>query len=365
MISLGVLSYLCYAVSVTAISSEVTASNERTIEILIAGPKDARNRMARAIRPLFGNDADVRWATEEQLPTDRSLPEPGQQGAAQIWIDVSNPIRLRVYLPAIETKGATTVRTLTRAGTTSEESDRLAREAVAQIVKTAVLTLRRGPAEPAEALTTPAGESSEAAVSQQPALRRSDNSWQGAHEHDGFYMRISAGYGKLAAADANEHQQYSKFGPTINVAVGGTIVPNLILYGELLMTGVVNANERIAGDYYPASNTGRDLILYGFGPGIAYYFMPMNVYVSGTLALTKITFIDAYTDEPAPDTDMGYGGSFTVGKEWWGNRDWGVGIAGQFNYARSMKHPFHSSYADDDSELHVTTFSLLFSATYN
>jgi hypothetical protein len=356
MISVGVLCCLFSAISATPNSSDAAPSNERTIEILIAGPEDARNRMDRAIRPLLGTDPDVRWAVEEQLPTERALPEMGQQGAAQIWIDVSNPMRMRVYLPAAETKGATNIRTLTRAGAEGEASDLLAREAVAQIVKAAVFTLRRGPAEPADDVTTPALESSAEAASQQPAARRkrSDGLLQGASMHDGLFLRIFAGYGKVTASESSGYgtDSYEKLGPTISTAVGGTIAHNLILYGEFLMTGLANASET------GGSSSGRDFVVYSFGPGVAYYFEPINLYVSGTLALAKLDFIDRY-----PDTDMGYAGSFTVGKEWWVSRDWGLGIAGQFNMA-SMKH-YQVSYEVSEAQMHVTTLSVLFSATYN
>ena len=176
-----------------------------------------------------------------------------------------------------------------------------------------------------------------------------------------------AGYGTLTATDEYQWRQYSKFGPTINLAVGGALTPNLIFFGEMLVTGAFNSNERYLSGMQ--QNVGRDLLLWGFGPGIAYYLMPWNVYTSVTAGLAKITFVDAYTDYPAPDTDMGYVGAFVVGKEWWSGPDWGVGIAGRFSYARSMKHlqdvDGNRSTIWVDSDMHATSFSLSLSATYN
>ena len=125
-----------------------------TIEILIAGPEGDRSTMEEAIRPLIGSGLDVRWSGKERLPVDESLPTSNLVGSAQIWIDVANPIRLRVYLPALETTGAATVRTVERPE--SDDADLVVRETVAQIVKAAVLALRGdGPATPVEPKTAP------------------------------------------------------------------------------------------------------------------------------------------------------------------------------------------------------------------
>ena len=133
------------------------------------------------------------------------------------------------------------------------------------------------------------------------------------------------------------------------------------------MTGAFNSNERNDTGY--EQNVGRDLLLWGVGPGIAYYFMPWNVYTSVTAGLAKINFVNAFTDNPLPDTDMGYVGAFSVGKEWWSSPDWGVGIAGRFSHARSMTHLEYDGRTRGgryvDSDMHTTTFSLSLSATYN
>jgi hypothetical protein len=349
--------------------STATLPNQRTVEILIAGPEDARNKMLATIRPLLGPAPDLRWATEERVPTDGALPESSEQGAAQIWIDVSSPIKLRVYLPAAKTKGTTTVRTLARTAADGEDADLLARETAAQIVKAAVLALREGPVQPvADAAALPAGQSTAATV----AERRATNA-QGARTHDGFYMRIHAGLGYLRASesyDMGTTDSYSGIGPTLNAALGRAIVGNLILYGKFVMTTVSDATWTQNGGPPPGRDLTRDLTLFGFGPGIAYYFAPINLYVSGTLTFAKLWFLDDNNTDspPPPDTEFGIGGSFTVGKEWWVNRDWGIGVAGQFDYA-SIRHHFLQErdhyYAVFDPRMQVITLSLVFSVTYN
>jgi hypothetical protein len=183
----------------------------------------------------------------------------------------------------------------------------------------------------------------------------------GAHQHDGFYMRLTAGLGYLDASETygGATDSYSGIGASFSAAFGGTIAPNLILYGEFLMTTITNAEWSLDG--VKQGYSGMDMTLYGFGPGIAYYFMPINLYLSGTLTFTRVSFVDTYaTYLGEENTDIGIGLSFTVGKEWWVSRDWGLGIAGQFHIA-SMR----DDIAGYSPRLRAAAFSLLFSATYN
>jgi hypothetical protein len=176
--------------------------------------------------------------------------------------------------------------------------------------------------------------------------------------HDGFYMRLHAGFGYLDTSESMSGVKYSYSGggATIGAAFGGTIAPNLILYGEFLGTSVAGASVTVGGlDYGEV-----DMTLYGIGPGIAYYFMPINLYLSGTLTFTRISFTDSYTAEDLSDTDIGIGLSLMVGKEWWVARDWGLGLAGQIHIA-SMR----DNYYGYNPRMRAAAISLLFSATYN
>ena len=184
-------------------------------------------------------------------------------------------------------------------------------------------------------------------------------SWYGYHQHDGFYMRITAGIGYLNASESigGATETYSGVGGTFGAAFGGAIAPNLILYGELLGTSVTNATWSSTNGAI-LTYSGVDVTMFGIGPGIAYYIQPVNVYLSGTLTFTQVSFSDTSTANPIDGTDLGVGLSFTVGKEWWVTPDWGIGIAGQF-HAASMNDP---SY---DTRMRALALSLLFSATYN
>jgi hypothetical protein len=174
----------------------------------------------------------------------------------------------------------------------------------------------------------------------------------------GLFIRLTAGVGYLYATESagGESYHYSGFGGTASAAIGGVIAPNLILFGEILGTSAVDAEFTGGGvSGYP----GYDVTLYGFGPGIAYYLQPGNVYLSATLAFSKLSFssTDSY-DSYAEDTDLGIGGSFMVGKEWWVSRHLGMGVAGQLHLA-SMNDSYR------ETRLTATAFSVLFSLTFN
>jgi hypothetical protein len=184
--------------------------------------------------------------------------------------------------------------------------------------------------------------------------------WYGAHQHDGFYMRLDAGVGGLSASEnvGGSTYTYSGLSTHLGAAFGGVVAPNLVIYGEFIFATVSNASLSEGG--VTQSYSGTNLDVFGFGPGIAYYFEPINLYLSGTLTFTQVSFSDTYYGYSQGDTNFGLGVSLMLGKEWWVSRDWGIGIAGQFHLA-SMG----DSVAGYNTDLRVASFAALFSATYN
>jgi hypothetical protein len=179
------------------------------------------------------------------------------------------------------------------------------------------------------------------------------------HAHDGFFIRLTAGFGYVSASEtfAGATDTYSGVGATFGAAFGGVIAPNLILFGEFLGTSVPDPTYDLSGPGgYTASFSG-DMTLFGFGPGIAYYIEPINLYLSGTLAFSEVS-VSNYDNNGSLDTNLGFGMSLAVGKEWWVARDWGIGLAGQLHLA-SMRD------SGVDARMTAAAFSLLFSATYN
>jgi hypothetical protein len=186
--------------------------------------------------------------------------------------------------------------------------------------------------------------------------------YYGYHTHDGFFMRLNAGFGFMTASEtyAGATDTYSGPGVTVGAAFGGVVAPNLIVFGELLATDIQDPDFEVSGVPGSTALNGMDVAMGSIGPGIAYYFMPINLYLSATLTFTRISFSDSTPNHASGDTNAGIGLSLMVGKEWWVGWDWGIGVAGQLHIASMRDHP--SGY---DARMGATVFSILFSATYN
>jgi hypothetical protein len=198
-----------------------------------------------------------------------------------------------------------------------------------------------------------------------PPARYATPSYGGAHMHDGFFMRLDMGFGYLTASESygGATDTYSGAGLSYGAAFGGVIAPNLILFGELVGTTVWDPDLQVTGTL--AENlTGVSMTMFGIGPGIAYYFMPINSFVSASLLVTKISFTDEVYDVSLGDTDLGFGLTLMGGKEWWVSRDWGIGLAARLHFASMGDHP-EVDWVVYDTRLNAVAFSLLFTATYN
>jgi len=181
-------------------------------------------------------------------------------------------------------------------------------------------------------------------------------------QHRGFYLRMSLGPSATGMRAEDSDVRIRGGGGSLSVAVGGALTENLVLYGELFRDGIDDPD--VDGTHVDSSRA-VEAGLGGIGPGVSYYFMPLNLYVSGTVALMWGTL--TIEDELDPDdrtqlsTKGGLGLSLMVGKEWWLSRNWGLGIAARLT-AAGMKD---DDIVDGDAKWSAGGFALLLSATYN
>lgn len=176
----------------------------------------------------------------------------------------------------------------------------------------------------------------------------------GAQTHDGIYFRFGLGFGFTSMKSDDIDTKISGGGGAIVLSLGGNIAQNLIIYGEIVGTTASNPTIEMGGTEFDTDNTTAGQ--FGVGVGLAYY-LPSNVYFSGTIAATQLSV--QVDDETVGETDFGPGFSGMIGKEWWVSDNWGLGIAGQIMFA-SMKDK-------DSSDVSWTSTGggLLFSATYD
>jgi hypothetical protein len=181
----------------------------------------------------------------------------------------------------------------------------------------------------------------------------------GAHEHDGFYMRLTMGGGYLHASTSQDGMTTSLSGAglSLNMALGGSVTHNWIVFGEVSVSSA-SAPVREDTGYPDKTLDNQTLSLISVGPGVAYYFDSLNLYLSGAVTMSMLTLDRDNSNSSQELTRSGFGASFMVGKEWWVSSDWGVGIAGMLQGA-SMKDKYY------DQRWSAGSLSVLFSATYN
>ncbi len=188
----------------------------------------------------------------------------------------------------------------------------------------------------------------------------------GRHTHDGFFLRFGLGGGVARTSIPLDDDKlvYSGTSIPVNLAIGAAIRPNLILFGEAIVHEMSSPERKFANETQTASST--NLSIQGVGPGLAYYFMPVNIYVSGSLLIHKVTFNHDGHDKSGDMTTVGFAGNLMVGKEWWVSHDWGVGLALQamLGGARNRAHNDASGSLIEDRWTSMA-MGLLMSATYN
>ncbi|GEJ56826.1 outer membrane beta-barrel protein [Anaeromyxobacter diazotrophicus] len=176
------------------------------------------------------------------------------------------------------------------------------------------------------------------------------------HRHDGFYLRLDLGLGYMHQKEPQTGGDLEISGAAgeFGVAVGGALQDNLILAGHLFGMSISDPKVSVGGVQQASSLSSSTLV--GIGPQLTYYFMPANVYVSGTLALTRLSTRNSGVDG---NSEWGGGLQLAVGKEWWVSDDWGLGVAAQL---------FGSSNKDQGTNAPtISTWgaAVAFSATYN
>jgi hypothetical protein len=174
------------------------------------------------------------------------------------------------------------------------------------------------------------------------------------HAHDGFYMRLSLGGGGASSSGAGE--KYSGGSAAFGAAFGGAITEHLILYGEFFFHTVPSPTFE---SYGVSQTVDADLGILGVGPGVAYYFMPLNLYLSGTFLLQQVQLSDPNDSSNSVNlTNTGVGFSLMAGKEWWVSADWGLGVAAQFLFGSAKDRYVDARWTSK-------ALAIMFSATYN
>jgi hypothetical protein len=179
------------------------------------------------------------------------------------------------------------------------------------------------------------------------------------HRHFGFFLRPDLGVGFMATSEptgtAAGDMTVSGLAGVFGFAIGGAIQENVILGAHVYDGVIVNPTVSLSSGQSATANA--SLTMVGIGPEFTYYWMPSNIYFSGTLALTRISLTANGTDT---NSNVGFGTRLAVGKEWWVSDHWGMGLAGHASSSWNQ-----DSGGGSQPMLTTWAFAVAFSATYN
>jgi hypothetical protein len=146
----------------------------------------------------------------------------------------------------------------------------------------------------------------------------------GDHEK-AFFIRtaIGAGYAKVENEEGYP-RSISGSCLALDVAVGATVRTNLAIHGTWTSWASFPSVElEVFGE-----TVSTDVSMHLFGGGLTYFFMPVNIYVSGSAGAAHLG--------GSVDSDWGWALNFIAGKEWWMSDRWGMerglGVAGMVGY---------------------------------
>jgi hypothetical protein len=188
------------------------------------------------------------------------------------------------------------------------------------------------------------------------AVARDDENRTGFHTHDGFYLRLQLGIGyNQAETVGGDDIAIKGAAGGFNFELGYAIVENFILFGRLGGTSVTSPDIELGGVTVEGTDDDVSSNFSGLGVGATYYFMPVNVYVTGAITASNLSITDD-GDELA-DTDSGPALHLGVGKEWWVSRNWGIGVGGELVLGRIR--------SEGEDDWNVTSGIVFLSGTFN
>jgi tetratricopeptide (TPR) repeat protein len=176
----------------------------------------------------------------------------------------------------------------------------------------------------------------------------------GHHSHDGFFLRVQLGFGFTTLTADRADVEVSGASGHFSLAAGAALAGKLVLYGEL---GGGSVTEPSVKSGNRSTMFDGNLSVVTFGVGAAYYIMPINIYVSGTVGASQVTL---RVEHQMLESKTGYGVTLSAGKEWWVSKDLGLGAALQL-HGSAVKEDIPI----DPDTLTPTWVSLAFSGTYN
>ena len=186
----------------------------------------------------------------------------------------------------------------------------------------------------------------------------------GVHRHDGFFLRMTFGGGGggvgVDLGNDDVDRGFGGGGLAGSIDVGGSNGDNLAIFGRLrfaMLTSPAVSIDHDTIDEADASPVSQEML----GVGIAYFLMPLNLYLGAAAGLAVIGGrFERNGDEEKFNGGIGFGFDVEVGKEWWIADDWGLGGAIRGSFATAGG----GDDLPEDTQLGAVFVAALLSVTY-
>lgn len=181
---------------------------------------------------------------------------------------------------------------------------------------------------------------------------------RGFHTHDGFFLRVTTGFGSAAsvASQSGREVTVSGGGSAGSAAIGMAINPSLVLCAET--TSISTFEPTIEVNGATEQFTGGQYQVQYVGVGGSYY-LPSNLYLHGGIGAMWLG-LKAPGDTEPDWIGAGFAVKGAIGKEWWVSDNWGLGVAAALVIGSVADDPPNS-----DVDWKTAIFNFSFSATYN
>jgi hypothetical protein len=183
------------------------------------------------------------------------------------------------------------------------------------------------------------------------------------HHHEGFLLRMGLGAGyfhdsqKVTESGVGGDATISSMGVGIDLAIGGSLSPGLVLGGALLTNTAVEPKVDYGDPGGPSAARVNALIL---GPFIDYYTRPNGgLHFGGTIGFTAVAIRDR-TSPIRAETVRGVAIVPEIGYEWWVGSEWAVG-----GMLRVVLERATGSRRDVTESDGIAAPSLMLTATFN
>lgn len=178
-----------------------------------------------------------------------------------------------------------------------------------------------------------------------------------AHLHDGFYLRLSGGFG-FGSDSLKSHLISSGsmdgFATAGEIMIGGTPGAGVVVGGAVQTATIYSPTSKVNDQSVKGPH---QLALFAFGPFVDWYVNPhRGLHLQAFVGLSALG-ADASKGSEDPG---GLAFSLGVGYEWWVGEQWSMGILGRFLYSADT---WKSSSVDETHSVVVP--SALFTATYH